>query len=102
MRTAAKRPAQDDAALASSGVLTISSGSFARQVVTTRSSEAGASGCTAEIDGAADDMIALMTLAWLLPPKAFLPVTISNSTAPNAKMSERASTGLPSACSGDM
>jgi len=36
------------------------------------------------------------------PSKARWPVTISYSTAPNEKMSERASTFNPSACSGDM
>ncbi len=36
------------------------------------------------------------------PEKARRPVTISYNTAPNEKMSERASTGCPSACSGDM
>ena len=33
---------------------------------------------------------------------AFLPVIISYSTTPNEKMSERWSTLLPCACSGDM
>ena len=36
------------------------------------------------------------------PPNARSPVTISCSMAPKAKMSDLASTGLPSACSGDM
>ena len=36
------------------------------------------------------------------PSKGRRPVTISYSTEPNEKMSERASTFLPSACSGDM
>ena len=36
------------------------------------------------------------------PAKGRLPVAISYSTIPNEKMSERESTGLPSACSGDM
>ena len=36
------------------------------------------------------------------PRKALLPVSISYITAPKEKMSERASTIFPSACSGDM
>ena len=36
------------------------------------------------------------------PSKQRLPVSISYSTAPNAQMSVRLSTGLPRACSGDM
>ena len=36
------------------------------------------------------------------PGNARCPVTISYSTTPNAKMSERVSSFLPSACSGDM
>ena len=36
------------------------------------------------------------------PMKARLPVTISYNTAPNEKISDRASTVCPSACSGDM
>ncbi len=39
---------------------------------------------------------------WLFPSKAFLPVSISNSTAPNAKMSLRTSASLPSSCPGAM
>jgi hypothetical protein len=38
----------------------------------------------------------------LAPWKARRPVSISYITAPSEKMSERASTGLPCACSGDM
>ena len=34
--------------------------------------------------------------------KARRPVSISKSTAPNEKMSERASVGWPLTCSGDM
>ena len=47
-------------------------------------------------------MMAEMRLAWLLPSNAFLPVSISYSTAPNAKMSVRASASVPSSCSGAM
>ena len=38
----------------------------------------------------------------LSPVNSRSPVTISNSTAPREKRSERASTGRPQACSGDM
>ena len=37
-----------------------------------------------------------------LPSNARRPVTISYKTEPKEKMSERVSTRLPSACSGDM
>ena len=49
-------------------------------------------------------MILAITLAELLPSNAFLPVAISYTTAPNAKMSVRASISscLPSTCSGAM
>jgi hypothetical protein len=46
--------------------------------------------------------MAAMTLVRVLPPKARLPVAISYSTAPRAKMSLRWSTSCPSSCSGDM
>jgi hypothetical protein len=36
------------------------------------------------------------------PPKGRVPVTISYSTTPNEKRSERASSSFPRACSGDM
>ena len=47
-------------------------------------------------------MIAAIRCGWLFPSNAFLPVTISYRTAPNAKMSVRASASLPSSCSGAM
>ena len=47
-------------------------------------------------------MISPMMLAWLLPSNAFLPVTISYTSAPKAKRSVRASASLPSSCSGAM
>ncbi len=34
--------------------------------------------------------------------QGFVPVSISNNTAPNAQISARLSTGFPRACSGDM
>ena len=79
-----------------------SSGSLARHVATTRSIAGGVSGCSAETGAGAADMIAALTLAWLVPSNAFLPVSISYSTAPNAKMSVRASASRPSSCSGAM
>jgi len=42
------------------------------------------------------------TSAMSSPAKARFPVSISNSTAPNAQMSARLSTERPLACSGDM
>ena len=45
---------------------------------------------------------AAMRLAWLVPLKQRCPVTISYSTEPKAKMSDRASGSRPSSCSGDM
>jgi len=54
-----------------------SSGSFARQVATTRSSAAGDIGWTCEIGAGSSFMIAEISDAWLVPEKAFLPVTIS-------------------------
>ena len=49
-----------------------------------------------------DALVAVSTERGVSPVKARRPVTISYKTAPNEKMSDRASTGLPSACSGDM
>ena len=45
---------------------------------------------------------ALITASVESPSKARLPVNISYSMAPVEKMSERASTDLPWACSGDI
>ena len=56
---------------------------------------------TVLVSGSAARMAATM-LAWLLPSNAFLPVAISYTTAPKAKMSVRASASLPSSCSGAM
>ena len=47
-------------------------------------------------------MIAAMREAVLSPRNARRPVAISYITAPKAKMSLRASAGLPSSCSGAM
>jgi hypothetical protein len=54
-----------------------SSGSFARQVLTTRSSAGGEIGRTAEIGAGSSFMIDEMSEAWVLPSKAFFPVAIS-------------------------
>ncbi len=45
-------------------------------------------------------MMAEITLAWVSPSNALLLVAISYTTAPKAKISVRASTSLPSNCSG--
>jgi hypothetical protein len=59
-------------------------------------------GCTAEIGCGSEARMAATMLAWLFPVNARFPVAISYSTAPRAKMSERASASFPSTCSGDM
>jgi hypothetical protein len=86
-----------------------SSGSLARHVDTMRSRDAGApfgelwaSGIACETAGGSSFKIAPMRLARVLPSNAFRPVSISNSTHPNAKMSVRASASIPSICSGAM
>ena len=43
-----------------------------------------------------------MTETFVSPLKGRSPVAISCSTTPSEKMSDRESTGFPSACSGDM
>ena len=53
------------------------SGSFAMQPLTMRSSEAGIIGWIEEIGGGSEPMIEEIRLAWLLPVKAFWPVSIS-------------------------
>src|SRR5437016_262105 len=53
------------------------SGSLAIHFFTTRSSAGGVMGCSDDIGRGSDDMIAPITLAWLLPSKALLPVAIS-------------------------
>ena len=78
------------------------SGSLARQRRTSRSSAGGASGWLRVSGGGSAVRMAAMRLARLAPSKAGRPVSISKSTAPNAKMSVRASAGCPSSCSGAM
>src|SRR6202162_4968866 len=78
------------------------SGCLARHFRMVRSSSGGVSGFNTVTASGSLSHIALATLNWLLPSNARLPVTISYRTAPQAKMSERASASLPSICSGDM
>ena len=52
-------------------------GSLARQAVTTRTSAGGVSGAAVPSAGGSACMIAPIRLAWLLPAKARVPVTIS-------------------------
>ena len=79
-----------------------SSGSFARQRRTTRSSAGGVIGATAEMGAGSSFMIEEISDACVAPENAFLPVAISYSTQPNEKMSVRPSASRPSSCSGAM
>ena len=54
-------------------------------------SAGGATGCKEEIGFGVSFRMAPIRLAWLFPSNAFLPVIISYSTTPKAKMSVRAS-----------
>ena len=63
--------------LTSCAVWKRSSGSLARQVLTTRSTVAGVIGAIVEIGAGSSFMIEEMSDAWLVPEKAFLPVAIS-------------------------
>jgi len=63
--------------LTSWAVCTRSSGSFARQFLTSPSSAGGDIGCTLEIEGGSTARIAAMVEAVVLPSKARRPVTIS-------------------------
>ena len=54
-----------------------SSGSLARQVLTTRSRAGGDIGCAVEIGAGSADMIAVISDAWFDAANAFVPVTIS-------------------------
>ena len=53
------------------------SGSFARHLLTVRSSAGGVIGLIEEISGGSSFKIAPITLAWLLPSNAFMPLAIS-------------------------
>ena len=77
-----------------------SSGSLARHVLTTLSSAGGTRPFEDVRGGGSLARIAVRTLFGESPGKARFPVTISKRTAPRAKMSDRASAGLPSTCSG--
>jgi hypothetical protein len=50
---------------------------LARHVLATRSSAGGDIGCADEIEGGSEDMIAVISEAWLAAEKAFRPVAIS-------------------------
>ena len=79
----AARPAADPSEIQRSSLPTSpadchrSSGSFARHVLTTRSSAGGVIGCSVEIGGGSELMIDEISDAWLVPSNAFLPVAIS-------------------------
>ena len=68
----------------------------------TRSSDDGVNGWRVDIDGGSRSRIAAIRLAWLFSSNDRLPVTISYTIAPNAKISVRASASLASSCSGAM
>src|SRR6516225_5129065 len=79
-----------------------SSGSFAKQVRIVKSRVGGVVGWTEHTGlGWAARMAAIVDAA-VFPSNALVPVTISYSTAPSAKISLRESASLPSTCSGDM
>ena len=77
-------------------------GSFRRQRWTSFSRSAGRPGTTSRGGGGSCSSTAASVAAAESPLKAIRPVTISYSTAPKLKTSERASAFFPSACSGDM
>ena len=91
-----------NSSLRSAAVCQRASASLARHLRTTRSSEAGVTGCSVESGGDSSLRIAAIRPAWLSARNGALPAMISYSTRPNEKMSLRPSTGLPSNCSGDM
>ena len=68
---------QRNSRLVSAALCQRSSGSFARQVFTTRSRAGGDIGWTVEIGAGSSFMIEEISDAWLVPEKAFLPVAIS-------------------------
>ncbi len=77
-------------------------GSLRRQRITARSTSAGrGSPRPAGVSGSLL-MTAASVEAFVSPWNGRRPVSISYSTVPNEKMSERASSRFPSACSGDM
>src|SRR5262245_413168 len=79
-----------------------SSGDFARQRETRWSSAGDTSGCDDDTAAGVRSRIAASRVAWDFPSNARRPVSISCRSAPNAKMSVRASASKPSICSGAM
>ena len=77
-------------------------GSFSRQRSMMCSSAGGDRGWICDSGAGRPETIAAIRLVRVLPSNARLPVAISYSTAPNAKMSVRASASSPSNCSGAM
>jgi hypothetical protein len=67
-----------------------------------RSSAGGVMGAIRESGAGSEARIEAITLAWVLPANARVPVAISYNTQPSAKMSERVSASAPSICSGAM
>ena len=84
------------------GILDAALGILRQAASHERSREAGVIGWSEEIGGGSLLRMAEINVAWLVPANARLPVAISWSTQPSAKMSVRASAGLPSSCSGAM
>ena len=77
-------------------------GSFRLQRRMTRSTSAGRSLTISPMRFGSSRRIAVSVEICDVPSNALRPLSISYSTEPKLKMSERASTALPSACSGDM
>ena len=79
-----------------------SPGFFSRQCRTMRCSAGDGPEPLVAISGGSSFRIAAMLSAAVSRPNACRPVSISYSTAPKEKMSERWSTASPRTCSGDM
>ena len=88
--------------LTSCAVCQRSSGSLARHDFTSRSKAGGVIGCRKKSEAARAPAPPPSRWPRSCPRRRDCPVVISYSTAPRAKMSERASAGFPSTCSGDM
>lgn len=79
-----------------------SSGCLARHLLSARPTREARGPVRWGSRGVGASITAAMMLAWLGPSNALRPDSISNNTAPNEKMSLRASARPPSSCSGDM